>query len=291
MLEGTPSRNQLLGVAALACAVRLFAACAIPFDRGPGDPNFAPDENGHLTVIRALAHGEVPVWPRSASSYSVFPPTQYAAQAGTFALGRALVAQPSIVWARLGSVLLGIAGSLLLARAGGRFLRDQRAGTLAGIAAALYPQYAFVTAYCNADAYTIFAGLLLVDALAAFAGAAAARRDRPRRRPGPSDCGPAPDLERRAHWRRRLRRPAIRPLHGGGVAAADALADPARRGEVRLPDLVLRHLSLREHELAVALAVARQHRRVDRLRRAGRRSDAAVVARSAVHRGSRTRGR
>jgi hypothetical protein len=66
-------------------------------------------------------------------------------------------------------VLLGVAGSLLLARAAGRFVRDRRAGTLAGVAAALYPQYAFVTAYCNADAYTIFAGLLLVDALAAWA--------------------------------------------------------------------------------------------------------------------------
>ena len=168
MLEGTPTARQLAAVAVLACAVRCFAAAAIPFATGGGDPNFAPDESAHFLVARDLAFARAPVWPASSSVYSVFPPTQYAAQAATLMLARAFIREPGIFWARLGSVLLGVGGVLLLARSAGRFSRDARSGVLAGAAAALYPQFAFVTSYCNADAFTIFAGLLLVDALAAW---------------------------------------------------------------------------------------------------------------------------
>ena len=179
MLEGTPSWRSLAAIAALATAVRLFAAWAIPFSPGSGDPNFAPDEAQHFQVIRDLSEGRAPVWPDSPSIYSVFPPSQYLIQAATLRLGRAfpdlrrvLGQGPDAVgifWARAGSVLLGVAGSVLLARTAGAFLRNAGAGILAGAAAALYPQYAFVTSYCNADACTIFAGLLLVDALAVWA--------------------------------------------------------------------------------------------------------------------------
>jgi 4-amino-4-deoxy-L-arabinose transferase-like glycosyltransferase len=179
VLEGTPSLRSLAAIAALAAAVRLFAAWAIPFSAGSGDPNFAPDESQHFLVIRHLSEGRAPVWPDSPSVYSVFPPSQYAMQAATLWLGRALPDvrrlpgqgpdAVGIFWARAGSVLLGVAGSVLLARTAGAFLRDARAGILAGAAAALYPQYAFVTSYCNADACTIFAGVLLVDALATWA--------------------------------------------------------------------------------------------------------------------------
>jgi len=175
VLEGAPSLRSLAAIAALAAAVRLFAAWAIPFSAGSGDPNFAPDEAHHFAVIRDLSEGRAPVWPHSPSVYSVFPPSQYLIQAATLRLGRAfpdLRRLPGrgpdavgIFWARAGSVLLGVAGSVLLARTAGASFRNAPAGTLAGAAAALYPQYAFVTSYCNGDAYTIAAGLLLVDAL------------------------------------------------------------------------------------------------------------------------------
>ncbi len=122
----------------------------------------------HFTVARDLSRGHAPVWPQSRWVYSVFPPSQYAAQVVTLWIGRAFAPDPGIHWARLGSILLGVLGTVLIARAAGRVTRDPRAGLLAGTAAALYPQYAFVTAYCNADAYTIFAGLLLIDALATW---------------------------------------------------------------------------------------------------------------------------
>jgi 4-amino-4-deoxy-L-arabinose transferase-like glycosyltransferase len=179
VLEGTPPWRWVAAIAALAAAVRLFAAWAIPFSAGSGDPNFAPDEAHHFQVIRDLSVGRAPVWPDSPSIYSVFPPSQYLIQATTLRLGRALPDlrrvpghgpdAAGIFWARAGSVLLGVAGSVLLGRTAGAFLRNARAGILAGAAAALYPQYAFVTSYCNADACTIFAGLLLVDALALWA--------------------------------------------------------------------------------------------------------------------------
>jgi len=124
VLEGTPSLRSLAAIAALAAAVRLFAAWAIPFSAGSGDPNFAPDEAQHFIVIRYLSEGRAPVWPASPSVYSVFPPSHYAIQAATLWLGRALPDlrrvpgqgpdAVGIFWARTGSVLLGVAGSVLL---------------------------------------------------------------------------------------------------------------------------------------------------------------------------------
>ena len=70
MLEGTPSLRSLAAIAALAAAVRLFAAWAIPFSAGSGDPNFAPDEAQHFKVIRDLSAGRASVWPESLSVYS-----------------------------------------------------------------------------------------------------------------------------------------------------------------------------------------------------------------------------
>ena len=181
-LRGTPRRSRLLAIAALALAVRLLAAWSIPFSRGGGDPNFAPDEYAHFEVVRALAAGDAPVWPRSASVYSVFPPSQYLVQAATFAAARALGLlthlqravpdDPScagIVWARLGSALLGAVFVLLLSRSTGRIMQDERDGLLVGALAALYPQHVFVSSCCNADILTLTAGMFLLDALTAWA--------------------------------------------------------------------------------------------------------------------------
>ncbi len=173
-------RGSLMLIAALALAVRLFALCAIPYARDAGDPNFAPDEQGHLIVVQALAHGQLLRWPEETwTIYSVFPPSQDAAQAAMLRISEQLGLRDRFasfapmheegrgyLWARLGSAIASTLVCLLLALTVARVARDARAGLLAGLACALHPQLAFLGAYVNSDAVTICAGAALTLALA-----------------------------------------------------------------------------------------------------------------------------
>lgn len=169
-------------VGALALAVRLAFAWAIPFDSGSRDPNCAPDEGAHLQFALDLAHGRAPTWPRETRSiYSVFVPAPYAMHAATAAaVGSASFgglaprfaavdawARPYFA-ARLGGVLIGVATVLLVALAAATWTGERGAGIAAGLATALYPQLAFVNAYVNSDSFTVFAGIAMAWALAGW---------------------------------------------------------------------------------------------------------------------------
>lgn len=170
-------RGDLLAVVALAVALRLVAAWAIPLGFGP-DFNCAPDEAGHFWVARELARGHTATWPESASIYSAYPPSQYAPHVAFAALARHV--DPPWLYrmplaaervrgyplVRLGSVVLGAVTVVALALATAAWTGSRRAGLVAGAVGALYPQLVFVGAYTNGDAYTIAAGALLALALA-----------------------------------------------------------------------------------------------------------------------------
>jgi 4-amino-4-deoxy-L-arabinose transferase-like glycosyltransferase len=176
------TKGAALGVAVLgiALAVRLFAAWAIPFANGTADPNCAPDEAGHFGVADALAHGRAPTWPEESwTVYAIFPPVQYAVQAATLALGNAGLAFPvrfpsrvararSYALPRLGSVLLGVVTVALLAVTVWTWTESEIATLVAALAAALYPQLVFISAYTNGDAFTVAAGATLVLALSVW---------------------------------------------------------------------------------------------------------------------------
>lgn len=176
--------------------MRLFALWAIPYASVPGDPNFAPDEQGHMLVARALAHGQLLRWPEQTwTVYAVFPPSQDVLQAATLAFAEksGLAARTrglqrfapweengrDYLWLRLGSALASALACLFLAAAAARFSRDAQAGLWAGLACALEPQLAFLGGYVNPDALTICAGAALVAALARWSDLGEGRRGLP----------------------------------------------------------------------------------------------------------------
>lgn len=176
-------RRDLLLVAAVALAPRLFLAWAIPLGAGPGDPSRAPDEEHHMKVVRALAAGHPLLFPRDGVPHAAFLQTVYVPHAASLALLSAAGADR--VWlyryplvrpdlagfplARAGSVLLGTLAVLLLALAAEALSGLRMVGLLAGLAAAVHPQLAFVSAYVNGDAFTAAAGAALALALARWA--------------------------------------------------------------------------------------------------------------------------
>lgn len=164
-------------LAVLAFVPRIVMAWAIPLWSGSVDPNCAPDELAHYWVARELAHLKFEPWrPGGFSIYSAFPPVQYAAQAVSLAAGSVLGIQfarfaspePLVVgyeWARLGSVLLGVLTTLLLAGATWEVTRSRMQALVGGTVGAVFPQLVFVGAYVNSDSYTIAAGTFLILAL------------------------------------------------------------------------------------------------------------------------------
>src|SRR5262249_40385351 len=125
--------------------------------------------------------GDARTWPDVESIYTVYPPSQYAAQA------LALIAAPAwrtSPWlqrsapadraylgyglARLGSVALGLATVLLLMGAARRATGSRAVALAVGLAAAAYPQLVFIASYVNGDAMTLAAAALLVFALAGW---------------------------------------------------------------------------------------------------------------------------
>lgn len=178
-----PAEILLMGV--LALALRLAASWLIPLGSGTPDPNCAPDEGSHFEIVAGLVEGRALVFPRDTQSpYGCFPPVPYLVHAGALALGRigadpdALVRHPArepryrgYGLARLGSVGLGVLTVLLLAAAAARWTGSRRCGVVAGLVATLYPQAIFLSAYNNADSYTLAAGALFLFALARWARA------------------------------------------------------------------------------------------------------------------------
>ncbi|HET9598173.1 MAG TPA: glycosyltransferase family 39 protein [Anaeromyxobacteraceae bacterium] len=170
----------LLALVALALALRLAMAWTIPLAAGGPDPNCAPDERAHFTFVRALAAGRAPTWPDETDSiYGAFLPTPYLLHAALLAAGRDAVGPgrfaPAEPWARgyqaarLGSALLGALACAALALAAGTWTSSRGASLVVGAAAALYPQFVFLGAYTNADAFTLCAGALHAWAVARWA--------------------------------------------------------------------------------------------------------------------------
>ena len=173
---------ELAAVAALALALRVAMAWAIPLASGSPDPNCAPDENAHFTFVAALSRGTAPTWPDGTRSiYGAFVPAPYLAQAAALAALGDLAHwgrfAPVEAWARgfqaarLGSAVLGAVASAALAFAAWAWTRRRGAALLAGLVAAAWPQHVFLGAYVNSDAFTVAAGALHVAALAAWARA------------------------------------------------------------------------------------------------------------------------
>ena len=175
--------SAVAAVAAVAVAPRLFLAWAIPLGAGSPDPSCAPDESHHVPAVRALAAGHPLRFPESGDPHAAYLPTAYAPQAISLAalskagadgweFGRFPVvdARYGGYWlARVGSVVAGVAGVLVLAWAVFAFTGSAAAALLAGLAAALHPQLAFVGSYVNGDVATFLFGALLVLALARWA--------------------------------------------------------------------------------------------------------------------------
>lgn len=173
----------VLPSALVALVLRVLVAWSLPLDASDTVRECAPDERGHLAVIQPLASGTVPEWPRdTAVIYAAFPPVPYLAHAAVLAGGRLLPGTErwwrfpprtpegaGHLWARAGSVLLGVATVVLLAAAALQWTSRLAAARDTALVAALYPQLVFVGGYSNADAYTIAAGALVVLALARWA--------------------------------------------------------------------------------------------------------------------------
>lgn len=171
-------------IALLALVLRAFVAWTLPLDASDAVRECAPDERGHLQVIRRLASGRLfaePPDPRS--SYEAFPLAPYVPHAASFLLGGGSTtdglarfpprseAGAGFLAARAGSVTLGALTVVLLAFAAYAWTGDAAAARWTALVAALYPQLLFIGGYANADAYTLAAGALTVFALARWARA------------------------------------------------------------------------------------------------------------------------
>jgi 4-amino-4-deoxy-L-arabinose transferase-like glycosyltransferase len=184
--ERDPSRRAVRGlrrrdaalIAVLAALPSLAAAWLIPLGAATPDPSCAPDERAHMAYVAALADGRLPARPDMDLRMAMYPPTLYAAQLAGLALARGGADAPwqyrlplrdpsyrGFPLARLGSVLLGVLGSLAVAAGVAVATGAGSAALLAGIVTALYPQRFFVSAYVNADALTFAAGAFLFLAL------------------------------------------------------------------------------------------------------------------------------
>ncbi len=172
------------GIAVLALLLGLATAWLIPFGGGVSDPNCAPDELAHFSYVEALASGHFESWPESDDRMAFFPPGQYLFQTLGLLAGRAGLDAPELYRvpigdaelegfpiARLGSVLLGVLAVVLLADAAAVVTGSRRAGVVAGVIAALFPQRFFQFGYVNNDAFTFACGALAIAGLARWARA------------------------------------------------------------------------------------------------------------------------
>jgi hypothetical protein len=180
----------LLPLALVALTLRAIVAWSLPLDASDAIRECAPDERGHLDIVQLIAAGEVPLYPENTTSaYAALSPAPYFVHAAFYALGRHLshveslyrfpprtAAGDGYLFARAGSVLLGVLTVLFLA--GGAYVWTGAVGVALNTAtvATLYPQLVFVGGYSNADSFTIAAGALVVLMLARWARAGEGRR-------------------------------------------------------------------------------------------------------------------
>ncbi len=168
----------------VALALRAFVAWTLPLDASVTMRECAPDERGHLQVIRRLASGRLlTAPPDQTSSYEAFPLAPYFAHAALVALDGVVsadrlarfpprsAAATGFLWARAGSVALGVLTVVLLAVAAHAWSGSLVTARWTALVAALYPQLLFLSGYANADAYTIVAGALVVVAVGRWARA------------------------------------------------------------------------------------------------------------------------
>jgi hypothetical protein len=163
-------------------AVRLAASFAIPLGAA-GVYSCAPDESEHFRAVAELRLWDAERRPGE-PVYGVFPPPPYLAQWLALRVGQKLApdgwrrmvrfepARPGYdgyPYARLGGMFWAALTLLALCATAGHWSRRPETIALAGLAAALYPQFAFTGAYLNGDAATIAAGALLGAALSGWA--------------------------------------------------------------------------------------------------------------------------
>jgi hypothetical protein len=168
---------------ALGLAVRLAASFAIPLGAA-GVYSCAPDESEHFRAVAGLRLWDGGERRPGEPVYGVFPPPPYLAQWLALRIGRKLApdgwrslarfqpARPEYdgyPYARLGGLFWAALTVIALCATAGHWTQRPRTVALAGLAAALYPQFAFTGAYVNGDAATIAAGALLGAALSGWA--------------------------------------------------------------------------------------------------------------------------
>jgi len=171
-------------IAIVALTLRAFVAWTLPLDASDTVRECAPDERGHLQVIQRLASGRLLTAPPDpTSSYEAFPLVPYFAHGAFVALDGVVsadrlarfpprsAAATGFVWARAGSVALGVLTVLLFAVAAHAWSGSLVTARWTALVAALYPQLLFLGGYANADAYTIAAGALVVTAVARWSRA------------------------------------------------------------------------------------------------------------------------
>ncbi len=169
-------------IGALALLLGLATVWLIPLGSVFPDPSCAPDELAHFGYVDALASGRFDSWPRFDNRMAFFPPGQYLFQTLGLQVGRAGVDVPALyrfppesakldglALARLGSVLLGVLAVLMLADAAAVVTGSRRAGIVAGVIAAFFPQRFFQFGYVNNDAFTFACGALAIAGLARWA--------------------------------------------------------------------------------------------------------------------------
>ncbi len=178
------------GIGCLALTLGLATAWLIPIGGGfSWDQNCAPDELAHFSYVDALASGRFESWPEFDNRMAFFPPGQYLFQTLGLLVGRAGLDAPAFYrsapddaalsgfpFARLGSVLLGVLAVVLLADAAAVATGSRRAGIVAGLVAALFPQRFFQFGYVNNDAFTFACGALALACLARWARAGEGER-------------------------------------------------------------------------------------------------------------------
>lgn len=175
----------VMPLALVALVLRAIVAWSLPLDATDAIRECAPDERGHLDIVQLLAAGETPAWPvNTTSPYAALSPAPYFAHALFLTLGRHLAhanqlyrfpprtpAADGYLFARAGSVALGVLTVLFLA--GAAYVWTGAVGVALNTAtvATLYPQLVFVGGYSNADSFTIAAGALVMLTLARWARA------------------------------------------------------------------------------------------------------------------------
>jgi hypothetical protein len=166
-----PSERFLPRLLLLALAVRLVWAISIPYDH-------APDEKDHFKEVRVMhdyhrlplfgKHGDTYVYVNPGTGslrfpYTTFPTAGYLFSAlMMFLLPTTMV--PGYLAARMGSVLAGVALVWVTARLAEELFPEDRFLRVAPpLLVAFVPQAVFISAYVNADSFSVFslgAGML-----------------------------------------------------------------------------------------------------------------------------------